>query len=97
MKDLEEIKKILVKHKEILKKKFKVKEIGVFGSYVRGEQKKDSDVDILVEFEETPTLLEFMELENYLTEILGVKVDLVMKRALKPTIKEFVLKEVVYV
>jgi len=97
MKDLEEIKGILVKHKEILKKKFRVKEIGVFGSYVRGEQKKDSDVDILVEFEETPTLLEFMELENYLTEILGVKVDLVMKRALKPTIKEFVLKEVVYV
>ena len=97
MKDLEEIKRILVKHKEILKKKFRVKEIGVFGSYVRGEQRKGSDVDILVEFEETPTLLEFMELENYLTEILGVKVDLVMKRALKPTIKEFVLKEVVYV
>ena len=97
MKDLEEIKRILVEHKEILKKKFRVKEIGIFGSYVRGEQKKDSDIDILVEFEETPTLLEFMELENYLTEILGVKVDLVMKRALKPTIKEFVLREVVYV
>jgi len=97
MKDLKEIKRILVEHKEILKKKFKVKEIGIFGSYVRGEQKRDSDVDILVEFEETPTLLEFMELENYLTEILGVKVDLVMKRALKPTIKEFVLREVVYV
>jgi len=97
MKDLEEIRKILVEHKDILKKKFRVKEIGVFGSYVRGEQKKDSDVDVLVEFEETPTLLEFIELEDYLTEILGVKVDLVMKRALKPTIREFVLREVVYV
>ena len=81
----------------MLRKKFKVKEIGLFGSYVRGEQKEISDVDILVEFEETPTLLEFVELENYLTELLGVKVDLVMKRALKPTIKEFVLKEVVYI
>ena len=97
MKNLSEIKEILAENKELLKKKFKVKEIGLFGSYVRGEQKETSDVDILVEFEETPTLLEFVELENYLTELLGVKVDLVMKRALKPTIKESILKEVVYV
>jgi len=97
MKNLSEIKEILTKNRDMLRKKFKVKEIGLFGSYVRGEQKEISDVDILVEFEETPTLLEFVELENYLTELLGVKVDLVMKRALKPTIKEFVLKEVVYI
>lgn len=97
MKNLDEIKENLAKHKEILKKRFKVKEIGLFGSYVRGEQRETSDVDILIEFEETPTLLEFIELEIYLTEILGVKVDLVMKRVLKQTIKEYVLKEVVYV
>ncbi len=97
MKNLSELKEILAESKELLKKKFKVKEIGIFGSYVRGEQKETSDVDILVEFEETPTLLEFVELENHLTELLGVKVDLVMKRALKPTIKESILKEVVYV
>jgi len=97
MKSLYEIKEILTKNREMLRKKFKIKEIGLFGSYVRGEQKETSDVDILVEFEETPTLLEFVELENYLTKLLGVKVDLVMKRALKPTIKESILKEVVYV
>ncbi len=97
MKSLYEIKEILTKNREMLRKKFKVKEIGLFGSYVRGEQKETSDIDILVEFEETPTLLEFVELENYLTELLGVKVDLVMKRALKPTIREYILKEVVYV
>ena len=91
-----EIKEILSKHKENLRRKFRVKEIGLFGSYVRGEQKETSDVDVLVEFEETPTLLEFVELENYLSELLGV-VDLVMKRALKPNVKKFVLKEVVYV
>jgi predicted nucleotidyltransferase len=91
-----EIKEILSKHKENLRRKFRVKEIGLFGSYVRGEQKETSDVDVLVEFEETPTLLEFVELENYLSELLGV-VDLVMKRALKSNIKKSVLKEVVYV
>ncbi len=95
--NLDMIKKKLQEHKSELKRLFKVKEIGIFGSYVRGDQKEASDVDILVEFEETPTLLEFIELENYLTEILGVKVDLVMKRALKPRIRENVLKEVVYV
>ncbi len=97
MKSLDDIKDILEKNKDNLRRKFKIKEIGLFGSYVRGEQKESSDIDILVEFEETPTLLEFVELENYLTELLGVKVDLVMKRALKPKIKETVLKEVVYI
>jgi len=97
MKDLSEIREKLEESKELLRRRFKVKEIGLFGSYVRNEQKEGSDVDILVEFEETPTLLEFIELENFLTELLGVKVDLVMKRALKPSIKENVLKEVIYV
>ncbi len=95
--DLVGIRKKLLEHKSELQKKFKVKEIGIFGSYVRGEQRMASDVDILVEFEEVPTLLEFVELEDYLSRILGVKVDLVMKRALKPKIRENVLKEVVYV
>ena len=80
-----------------LREKFKVKEIGIFGSYVRGEAKETSDVDILVEFDETPSLFEFIELETYLSELLGVKVDLIMKRALKPHIKQHILREVVYV
>ncbi len=97
MKRLDEIEAILQKHKKELEQKFKVKEIGIFGSYVRGEAKETSDVDILVDFYEVPSLLKFIELEEYLEEILGVKVDLVMKSALKPRIAEIVLREVVYI
>jgi len=95
--NLEEIKRIIEKYKDKLRRKFKVKEIGIFGSYVKGEQRRDSDIDILIKFEEIPTLLESVELENYLSEILGIKVDLVMKKVLKPRIRENILREVVYV
>ncbi len=94
---LEEIIRILKKHEKKLKEKYGVKTIGIFGSYVRGEQRRDSDLDILVEFERPVDFFEFLELEEYLSNILGVKVDLVLKRALKPRIAENVLKEVVYV
>jgi predicted nucleotidyltransferase len=97
MKDAEGIKRTLLQHKVELKRKFKVKSIGVFGSYVRGEQKRGSDVDVLVEFEEPVGLFEFMRLENFLSDLLGVKVDLVSKKALKPHIGERIKKEVVYV
>ncbi|MCP8313123.1 MAG: nucleotidyltransferase family protein [archaeon] len=96
MKTLEEIKNILAANKEELRQKYKVKEIGIFGSFVRGEQRKRSDVDILVEFEEPIGLFEFMDLEEYLEKLLKVKVDLVSKGALKPRIGEYILKEVVY-
>jgi predicted nucleotidyltransferase len=94
MQDVEDIKRTLLRNKAELKKKFLVKTIGVFGSYVRGEQKRQSDVDLLVEFEEPVGLFEFMDLEMYLTDLLGVKVDLVSKKALKPHIGERILKEV---
>lgn len=97
MKKLEEIKEILSKHKGELRGKYKVKEIGIFGSYVRGEQKGESDLDILVEFEETIDLLEFCGLEIYLSELLGVKVDLVLKSGLKPRIGKRILEEVISV
>jgi predicted nucleotidyltransferase len=99
MKTLEEIKEILKQHKTELKEKYGVKEIGIFGSYVRGEQKKKSDIDILVEFYEDVEIgfLKFIELENYLSELVGRKVDLVTKKALKPNIGRYILKEVVYV
>jgi predicted nucleotidyltransferase len=80
-----------------LREQYNVKSLGVFGSYVRGEEKKRSDVDILVEFEEPVTLLEFLALERRLNEFIGKKVDLVMKTALKPKIGERILEEVVYV
>ncbi|MBM4129369.1 MAG: nucleotidyltransferase family protein [Nitrospira sp.] len=97
MKTLDEIKYILASHMDVLRSQYRVKEIGVFGSYVRGKQKKKSDIDLLVEFIETPDLFEFLDLEEYLEGILGRKIDLVTKNALKPLIKERVLSEVVYV
>ena len=95
MKTFEDIKKILEQQKEFLKNKYKIKEIGIFGSFVRGDITEDSDVDILVEFEEVPSLFKFIEIENYLSNILGIKVDLVEKKSLKPRIGEHILKEVV--
>jgi len=97
MKRVDEIKETLKKHKGELRERFRVKEIGVFGSYVKGEQKKVSDIDILVEFEEPIGLFEFMDLEENLSTLLGTKVDLVSKKALKPRIGEYILKEVIYI
>ena len=96
MANVENIKRILTKKKPFLVKKYKIKDIGIFGSYVRGEETKKSDVDLLVEFRESPGLLEFMEIENFLTDALGIKVDLVMKSALKPRIGQHILNEVEY-
>ena len=76
---------------------FDIESLGLFGSYIRGEQDSTSDVDILVEFIENPGLIGFMTLENRLSDLLGAKVDLVMKDALKPGIGERILKEVVAV
>lgn len=95
MKTLEEIKNILAKHKAELKQKYKVKKIGIFGSCVRKE-KKVNDIDILVEFEEPIGFFQFMDLEEYLENLLPAKVDLVSKKALKPHIGEHILKETIY-
>jgi len=97
MKSKEEVLKILKQELPYLKEKYKVKSIGMFGSYVRGEPKKSSDIDILVEFYDAPSLLKFIEMENYLGEALETKVDLVIKDALKPAIGRHVLEEVVLV
>ena len=96
MKTLEEIKQWLLLHKSVLEERYQVKELGVFGSYVRKEQTEASDIDVLVEFSETPSLLKFVNLENYLSDNLGVKVDLVHKGGLKPRLGERILAEVVY-
>jgi len=84
--------------KDTLRKEYGVREIGVFGSYARGEYRKDSDLDILVDFEEDAKmdLIKFVELEDYLSDLLGIKVDLVMKSVLKPRIGKHILKEVIY-
>jgi len=97
MKDIEEITKILNKNKIQFKNKFKVKEFGLFGSYIKNEQTKKSDLDILVEFENPIDFFDYLEFEEYLADLLGIKVDLVMKKALKPNIGRNILKEVIYV
>jgi len=74
---------------------YRMKSLELFGSYVRNEQNADSDLDVLVEFDEAPSLFEFIRLENELSDILKVKVDLVMKDSLKPTIGQRILAEAV--
>jgi len=95
MKALREIEETLKIYKPFLKEEFKVKEIGIFGSYSRGEESEKSDVDILVEFYE-PIGWEIFDLKEFLEEILGKEVDLVTVKALKPQLKDRILKEVVY-
>ncbi|MFA6917374.1 MAG: nucleotidyltransferase family protein [Candidatus Gracilibacteria bacterium] len=81
---------------EALRSKFKVSRIAIFGSTARGDNRKDSDVDVMVDFYEPISFFAFIKLENYLSKLLGKKVDLTTKKALKPTIKKEILKEAVY-
>lgn len=95
MRTFNEIRKTLNIHHSILKKEYGVKRIGVFGSYVHGTQSERSDIDILVELER-PIGWEIVDLKLYLEELLGKEVDLVTIKALKPKLKEGILKDVVY-
>lgn len=94
---LDEIKRILGKLKEELKQQYKVNEIGIFGSYVRYRQKESSDVDILVEFEKPVSLLHIVSLENHLSDILEIKVDIVPKKNIRQELKADILKETVLI
>jgi len=94
---IDRIKDKLNKNKKLLTQKYKVKDIGIFGSYAKGNPSIKSDIDILVEFSSTPDFFEFIELEDFLKSLIGIKVDLVTKKALKPLIKDEILKEIVYV
>lgn len=97
MKTLNEIKKTLAEQKEELKRKYKVTQIGIFGSYIRNEQTKSSDVDILVEFEKPVSLLHIVSLENYLSDILGIKVDVVTKKNIRKELRDIIIKETISV
>ena len=97
MKTLDEIKKILKDLKPELKKKYSVKEIGIFGSVVRNKQKRRSDIDIAVEFNTVPDLITFIDIETFLEKKLGRKVDLVRKKSIRPELKEIILNEMVAV
>jgi len=88
-----EIIQLLRQHRDELRKQFGVKSLAVFGSVARGEAGPESDVDILVEFESSPGFDGYMALKFYLEDLLGRKVDLVMKSALKPWARDVVLRE----
>ncbi|MDA0266095.1 MAG: nucleotidyltransferase family protein [Cyanobacteria bacterium] len=98
MKSLFEIRESLKKQFPVVQKDYQVKNLGIFGSYIRNEQTEESDLDILVEFMPDARfgLLKFCALENHLSEILEIKVDLVIKEGLKPHIGECILAEVDY-
>lgn len=78
--------------------RYPIKSLGVFGSYARHEAKAQSDLDVLVEFQDkSPSLLKIVHLENEMSDLLGLKVDLIEKKTLKPRILENVIKDVVYI
>jgi hypothetical protein len=93
--DLEKVFQTLRGYLPELRERYKVKSLGVFGSRLRGDQRTRSDLDVLVEFSEPPSFFEFLDLQDYLSDLSGIKVDLVMKSALKPTIGQRILQEVI--
>jgi predicted nucleotidyltransferase len=95
--DISQVIESLRRQLPILGQRYRVESLAVFGSYVRREQRADSDLDVLVTFTETPSLLKFIELENYLSDMLGLKIDLVMKDSLKPRIGQRILSEAVMI
>lgn len=92
-----QVKATIDQHMDLLRKNYHVKSIGVFGSVAKQQNLDTSDIDLLVEFSQPIGLFKFIELENYLSGILGKKVDLVTQKALKPIIKDEILREVIYV
>ncbi|MBI2542155.1 nucleotidyltransferase family protein [Candidatus Woesearchaeota archaeon] len=97
MKKLKQIQSVLASSKAELRKKYNVRELGIFGSYAMGQQKKASDVDILVRFNPNATLFDFVGLGNYLEEKLKIKVDLVSERGMRQELKSSIVKDVVMI
>ena len=93
--NIEKTRDLIVEKKAEIKRRFKAEVIGIFGSYARGEEKKESDIDVLVRFEEGANLLHLTGLGFYLEDLFGVPVDVVSERALHPMMRDDVLKEVV--
>lgn len=97
MKTYQEIREILIENKEKIRGNYKVKKLGIFGSYVRGEQREDSDVDLLVTFDEPLSLLKLVNFENYLQNITGIKVDVIPETSVRPELRDIILNEVSYI
>jgi predicted nucleotidyltransferase len=95
--DKEKIRKIINEHRKELEEKYKIKSIALFGSYIRNEQTENSDVDLLVEYTETVGLLNIAATENYLSDILGVKADIVPKKSVRKELKDVIFNEAVQI
>jgi predicted nucleotidyltransferase len=93
---LDEIKEVIGQRRAELKSQFHVEKIGVFGSYARGDQKKRSDIDFLVTFDEPIGLFTLSGLYIYLQEQLGRKVDVVPYNSLRPELRKYILKDLIY-
>ena len=96
MKTRDEVLKVLRDRKALLLQSYQISGLGLFGSYARGSQTEASDVDVLVDYEKAPSLFRLLELRDDLSDLLGMKVDIVTRNGLKPRIRERVLTEVIY-
>jgi predicted nucleotidyltransferase len=96
MKTQTEVLQMLAQQKSSLLETYQITRLGIFGSYARGEQTDESDIDILVEYDKAPTLYQIIELRDDLSELFAIKVDVVTKNGLKARIRERVLAEVIY-
>lgn len=95
--DLSKIREELSKQLPTLSRRYQVKSLSIFGSYARQDQSDGSDIDVLVEYLEIPGLIRYIELENYLSDLLKIKVDLVLKDSLKPGIAKHVLAQAIQI
>jgi len=87
--DINKIRKKLEEKKDYIKKEFHIVEMGIFGSFIRGDQTSSSDIDILVVFEKGhKNFFNYMRLKYYLEELLGLQVDLIIKEAIKPRLRK---------
>jgi predicted nucleotidyltransferase len=96
MTSLDAVKRCLTEQKFLLQNKYHISRVGIFGSYIRGEQRSGSDVDVLIDYDKAPSLVALIEIENMLSDLLGMKVDLVTSKGLKPQLRQHILDEVVY-
>ena len=97
MKSVGEVEKILKDFKNDIKQNYRAEVVGIFGSFARGEQKSDSDIDILVKFHKDATLFDFMRLSMFLQEKLGIDVDIVPQDAIREELRERIVKEAIFI
>ncbi len=97
MKALDEIRRVLREHAPVVAERYGVQVVGIFGSYARGEQHESSDLDLLVEYLQPISLLDLVGAELYLSDVLGVKVDLVPRRAVRKELRDHIFREAVAV